>query len=67
MNFSLSAIIAGLLFGTWGMYLIKRAKSEAHWPSLFIGLVLMIYPYLVDNIYLLWGIGISLVALAYQI
>ena len=63
-NFTLSGIVGGLLFGIWGMYLVKKAKRDAHWPSLYIGIVLMVYPYFVTNDYLLWGVGVGLVALA---
>jgi hypothetical protein len=66
-GFSWSALAAGFFFGVWGVFLIKRAKSESHLPSLFIGLALMIYPYFVENNYLLWGIGIVLLGAAIKL
>ena len=67
MDFSFSSIFAGLLFGVWGMYFVKRAKSQAHWPSLFVGIGLMIYPYFVENVYLVWGLGVVLIFLGYSL
>ena len=64
MDFSLPNLLGGIIFGLWGMYLVKVAKRDAHWPSLFIGIALMIYPYFISNPYLLWGLGIGLIVLA---
>ena len=63
-DFSISGLIGGLVFGTWGMYLIRRAKRNASWPSLYFGITLILFPYFIDNPYLLWGIGVGLVILA---
>jgi glucose uptake protein GlcU len=67
MNFSFSALIAGLVFGVLGIYFFKRGKNDAELPLIAIGLVLMLYPYLVENIYLLWGIGILLVGIGFKL
>jgi hypothetical protein len=65
MNFSLSSILAGLLFGGWGLVLLKKGKSEGHIPHILIGLTLMIYPYFFENDFLLWGAGVGLITLSY--
>ena len=67
MNFTAPWLIAGLVFGVIGMYLIKRAKSEAHIPYALIGVALIAYPYFVENIYILWGVGVALTLLALKI
>ncbi|MBI3544893.1 MAG: hypothetical protein HY075_16595 [Deltaproteobacteria bacterium] len=67
MSFSWSSLAAGFFFGVWGMFLIKRAKRESHLPSLLIGLALIVYPYLVENSYALWGIGFGLLFAAYRL
>ncbi len=67
MNFSLSGIAAGLVFGFWGMILLKKGKTDAHIPNMVIGLSLMIYPYFIENVYLLWGVGFALIVLAYKL
>jgi hypothetical protein len=66
VNISFQSFFAGLLFGAIGMFLIGRARREGHLPSLVLGIGLIIYPYFVENTYLLWGTGIALAALAYQ-
>jgi hypothetical protein len=65
LNFSISGLIGGLLFGTYGLYLIKRGKKDGEMPLMAIGFVLLVYPYFIDNNYLLWGLGSFLVGLVY--
>ncbi len=67
MNFSISNLAAGFLYGTMGVYFIKRAKRLSHIPSLVIGAALLIYPYLLENEYLVWGIGAALVAVGVKL
>ncbi len=62
MNFSFSNLFAGFMYGTIGVYFIKRAKRLGHLPSLVIGAALIAYPYFLENEYLVWGIGAVLVA-----
>jgi hypothetical protein len=66
VSFSVSSLLAGFVFGVIGMFLIGRARREGHLPSLLVGIVLVLYPYFIENVYLLWGAGIALVALAYK-
>jgi hypothetical protein len=65
MNFSVSSIAAGFIFGVIGLYLVRRAKREANIASLLIGVAMMIYPYFIENDYLIWGIGVALTFGAY--
>ena len=65
-NFSISDILAGLLFGIVGMYLIKSGIKDGNLWFIIIGFVLCIYPYFISNEIALWGIGIFLSGLAYQ-
>ena len=60
-------LLAGFVFGVIGMYLVKRAKSEAHVPYFIIGLLMMIYPYFIENVYLVWGIGLGLFFLSFKL
>ena len=58
--FSISNLLAGLIFGTigWGAYSYGRKLDL--WKPIAIGLSLMIYPYFFSNPVLLWGIGTAL-------
>ncbi|MBI3555131.1 MAG: hypothetical protein HY074_02560 [Deltaproteobacteria bacterium] len=66
MNFSISALTAGFIYGVMGVWLIRYAKREAHIPSVVFGVALLVYPYFIENIYLLWGIGAVILVLAYK-
>ena len=67
MNFSLSALAASFVFGIFGIYLFRHGKKHAHGPVIGIGLALMIYPYFIENTFLLWAIGIALLGVAYRL
>ncbi len=66
MNFSLSSLAASFVFGVFGLYFFRHGKKQGHIPSLLVGLILMIYPYFIENAILLWGIGFGLLFLEYQ-
>ena len=57
--------MAGLVFGAIGLYLLRIGRLFANIPHIFLGLALMVYPYLVSGPLLTWGIGIVLVYIAY--
>ena len=65
-NFSTAGIVAGLVFGVFGMYLLKLGRKEGNIPHLMIGLALLVYPFYFQNNYALWGIGIGLLFMAYR-
>lgn len=67
MSFSISSLIAGFFFGVWGVFLVRRARRESHLPSLIFGVALLVYPYFVENAYLVWGIGAVICFLAYKL
>jgi multisubunit Na+/H+ antiporter MnhE subunit len=64
LNFSAATLIPGFIFGVIGMFMMKKAKSQANVPWFVIGIVLMVYPYFIQNLYLLWGIGLLLLVAA---
>lgn len=67
MDFSVSSLLAGLLFGAAGIWLIKDGRREGNLPWAVIGVVLLVYPYFVPNPWATWGIGVALLALAYRL
>ncbi len=67
MNFSLSSITASFIFGVCGIYIFRHGKKRSHAPALLIGIALMVYPYFVENLFLLWGIGFGLLFAAYRL
>lgn len=67
MSFSISSIIAGLVFGIFGFAILKDGKKEANIPKVFVGLILLIYPYFITNDYLVWIIGIVLTFIGFKL
>jgi len=67
MDFSVSSIAAGFVFGVFGMALIKRGKQQANLSTALIGTVLIMYPYFVENPFLMWAIGFSLLVVGYKL
>ncbi len=66
MNFSVSSLFAGLIFGIIGWYIFKHGRKTANNHFVFIGIVLMIYPYFTKGPLADWGIGAGLCGLAYH-
>jgi cytochrome c-type biogenesis protein CcmH/NrfF len=67
VNFSLSALAAGFIFGVFGLYFIKQGKRNADIPPILVGVALLVYPYFVENVFLLWGIGVALLVLGFRL
>ncbi|MGA0899720.1 MAG: amino acid transport protein [Luteolibacter sp.] len=63
LNFNPYNLLAGLIFGTigWGAFIYGR-RLELDKPK-FIGVALIIYPYLISHHILVWVLGVALVGL----
>ncbi|MBI1862296.1 MAG: hypothetical protein HYR96_15385 [Deltaproteobacteria bacterium] len=64
-DLSLPSIVAGLLFGVFGLYFFRKGRRDANWFLLFVGLALLIYPYFVSGAWWNWGIGAALTAVGF--
>lgn len=64
-GFSVSAIVASLIFSIVGIYVFRKGKKEAHTPHVYIGLALMIYGYFTPTAIMAWGVGAALCGAAY--
>jgi hypothetical protein len=67
MNFSISSLFAGLIFGTIGFWILKESRKKGSFYLMGIGLTLMVYPYFTPNAWVDWGAGIALCFLARQL
>ena len=65
MNFS--SLIGGFVFGTVGFWMIREGKRKSRIDLAVIGFVLCIYPFFIDNPWLVWGLGSGLIAWTYRI
>lgn len=63
MNFSPYALLAGFVFGTLGFGSFSYGKKLDLWKPRAIGVALMVYPYFIGNVVLLWAIGAGLLVL----
>ena len=63
LSFDPYNILAGIIFSTLGLGAFAYGKKLELWQPKAIGLGLMIYPYFIGNLWLLWGIGVGLLVL----
>jgi hypothetical protein len=57
VNFDMPNLVAGFVFGSIGFVAFMYGKRQSLWKPMFCGLALMIYPYFVESVVLLFGIG----------
>ena len=62
---SVAVLIWGMLFGAIGIgYFLYGKKQKAVVP-LYVGIVLCVFPYFIDNVYVLVGVGVTLIVIPY--
>lgn len=57
MGFQPGALIAGIVFATFGLYAFGRGKKRQNMPLMFIGVALLVFPYFVRET--LWTIVVG--------
>jgi hypothetical protein len=62
MDMNPSNLMASMLIGTVGLGIFMYGKKQQRVPQLVAGLVLMSYPYFVENTTWMCGIGAGVVA-----
>jgi hypothetical protein len=62
MDLSVGSLMLSLLIGSVGAGLFLYGKKQTRMPHLAAGLVLVIYPYFVSNLWLMAGIAVALLA-----
>jgi len=60
MSFDLNNLLAGLIFGLIGIAGWKYGRATSKPKKMILGVALILYPYLVENNFALWGIGLAL-------
>lgn len=60
-----ASLLWGLLFGSIGLGFSIYGKRQRAVVPLLCGLALMIFPYFIENNYLLVAIGVALMAIPY--
>lgn len=62
MNFTPGALFASLLFGSIGVGAFIYGKKTGSLRPLVLGIGLMVYPYFISQLALLYGVGVALTA-----
>lgn len=57
-----ATLFAGLIFGAVGMGVFVYGRKQRRVVPFFVGAALMVYPYFFDDPWLLYGIGVVLIA-----
>lgn len=60
-----ASLFASIVFGTIGLAAFLYGKKKPAWSPLITGLALMIYPWFVEQTWLLYTIGCGLCAALY--
>lgn len=63
MNLDPGYLIANLVVSGVGFVLFAYGKKQRRFPHMVMGVVLMVYPYFVSDVGLMFGIGIVLMVL----
>ena len=58
--FSAANLIGNLFFSGIGFVAFVYGRKQGLWKPCVIGIVLMVYPYFVSNVWLMYGIGAAL-------
>ena len=56
----ISNLIGGFIFGSIGFVAFVYGKKMALYRTMWIGLVLMVYPYFISSNWALYGVGTAL-------
>lgn len=59
---SFSNLFAGILFGSVGLAAFVYGKKSANWKPMAIGVIMMVYPYFIEETWLVYVIGVALCA-----
>ena len=55
-------LLISLLFSLIGYFAWRHGRRESDIRALIIGITLMFYPYLVPNVWAMFGVGVALTA-----
>jgi hypothetical protein len=65
VDLDVSSIVAGFLVSGAGFVLFRYGRKMGRLPQVAVGLVLMVFPYFVPSVLLMFGIAAALCGLLY--
>jgi uncharacterized membrane protein len=66
VNINPAELFIGFVFSVFGFYFYKQGRKNINYAWVFIGLILIIYPYFISNFWWEFLIGAGLMGLAYS-
>ena len=57
-----AVLLSGLLFSSIGVGYLIYGKKQQHQAAFCCGLALLLYPYVIDQLWLIWLLGLALMA-----
>ena len=60
MDFDVNNLLASIVPSSIGFVAFIYGKRQSRTPHMAIGLVMMVYPYFISNIFLMFGIAVVL-------
>lgn len=67
MQISVSSLIAGILFSSIGLWMLREGRKKFDNRIVVLGVLLMAYSYFTPNPWFDWGVGSALCYAAYSI
>jgi hypothetical protein len=67
MNFDPTLLLLSLVPSGIGFVLFMYGRKQQRWPQLVAGILLMIYPYFVETVLAMIGVGIAIGAGMYAL
>jgi multisubunit Na+/H+ antiporter MnhE subunit len=67
LDFSVSSLLAGFIFGVVGYYTLRHAKKNANIAASVLAVTLMVYPYFISGAWLTWIVGFALCGATYYV
>lgn len=64
-NFSISGLLAGIVFSAIGLWLFRQGKERGDLRMVVLSVVMMMYTYFTNSAAADWVLGICLCGLAY--
>lgn len=65
MNFDLSSLVCGLIVSSVGFVLFQYGRKMSRAPHVLAGLILMVFPYFVPGVLVMFGIAALLCGLLF--
>ena len=59
LQFDAANLIGGFIFGSIGFVAFIYGKRMQLWKMMLCGLALMVFPYFVENMSILYGVGVA--------